>query len=482
MSWDRGLEAAFNPQSIAIVGASRDSSASADEFGRGSHFIAVLRNMGYRGRIYPVNPGAVEIQGLKAFPSISSIPDTVDLVIVSVKAERVPGVLEDCARGNAKNIHIFTSGFGETGTAEGRILEDETRHIAGAYGLRVMGPNCMGVAYVPGSAVATVDFSHPDQSGPVAFLSQSGGMCSSFLIAAQGTDIKFSKMISFGNATVIDAPDFMEYLSEDPESGIICMYLEGVRDGRRLFSLAREVNPRKPVVVWKAGTTESGARAMRSHTGALAGEARVWDAFFRQTGAVRVHSIEEMADVADTFLRLKELPRGRNAAIIGSGGGNSVTMAETCAAEGLQVPELSPNTVHQLTRHVSVAGRMLRNPMDLGTVYRDPDLLERCLDLVARDRAIDIMLVTLPVFALTDISNMKQSVEKVISLSRRCGKPVAVVPVYFMQAAEIDRCREAVSNEFRHSGVAFYSTFHGAVRALARVTEYHLFVRSLGSG
>lgn len=201
-------------------------------FGGGS-FINSFLELGFKGRIYPVNPKADEIMGLKSYPTVSAIPEPVDLVVVSVPARALPGVLEDCAAADARNIHVFTSGFEETGEPERIELGRRVREIAAREQLRIIGPNCMGL-YVPRAGIGTFDHL-PRQSGPVAFVSQSGGHCNWYTHNGPDYGVHFSKAISFGNAYVLDSTDYLEYLAGDPETDIICMYLEGVKDGRKLL-------------------------------------------------------------------------------------------------------------------------------------------------------------------------------------------------------------------------------------------------------
>jgi acyl-CoA synthetase (NDP forming) len=287
----------FYPRSVALVGVSANPAG----FGA-TGFLMQLRRVGFPGGIYPVNPKAAEIQGLKTYPDLKSIPEVVDLVTVAVPAPRVPEVLEDCIAAGVKNVHIFSSGFSETGEEEGQQLETRITEIIRRGGLRVVGPNCMGI-YVPASKL-TAFGADPAGSGPVAFISQSGGHANFLTRYAQGLGIRFSKVISFGNACGLQALDFLEYLAEDTETKIITMYLEGIKNGNEFTRLVRAINRTKPVIVWKGGLTESGSRAVASHTGSLAGEGRVWDAFFAQTGAVRVNSLEEIVDVVMAFQHL----------------------------------------------------------------------------------------------------------------------------------------------------------------------------------
>jgi len=385
MSGRNELDTMFYPKSVAVVGASSNPTGWG-----GTHFLTGLRDVGFSGNLYPVNPKATEIQGMKAYPDVKSIPEVVDFVIVGVPAPRVPEVLEDCIAAGVKNVHIFSSGFGETGEEEGRQLETKIIEIIRRGGLRVVGPNCMGI-YVPASKLAGWG-AKPEGSGSVAFVSQSGGHAEMLSRYVQELGVYFSKVISFGNAAGLQAYDFLEYLADDPETSVITMYLEGIRDGNRVAQLIKAINRKKPVIVWKGGLTTSGSRAVASHTGSLAGEERVWDAFYAQTGAVRANSLEEIVDVAMAFLHLTP-PRGRRVLLLGGGGGNSVALADICGREGLEVPQLSAENRKKLAEFIPLAGNSVRNPLDVWLVQENSELFRHCVDIAVADPAIDLVII-----------------------------------------------------------------------------------------
>jgi acyl-CoA synthetase (NDP forming) len=480
MAWDPALEAAFNPMVVAIVGVSAHARRGSTRFFGGANFINSFEQLGFRGRIYPVNPKATELMGLKTYPNVSSIPEHVDLVVVSVPAPALPEVLEDCAKANAKNIHVFTAGFEETGEEEGIALGRRVREIAQRCGLRIIGPNCMGL-YVPEAGIGTFD-QLPKESGPVSFLSQSGGHCNWFTHYGPNYGIYFSKTISFGNAAVLDSTDYLEYLAVDPETRIICMYLEGVKDGAKLMKQVKQINKTKPVILWKAGLTESGSKAVASHTASLAGQEAVWRGFFAQTGAVPVFSLEEMAEATMTFLYVKP-PHGKRVAVLVLGGGSSVASADTCSREGLEVPTLTPETQAELKKFISLAGASIRNPLDTGLVFRDMSLLKRELDLVAADPLID-MLIVRPHLDMVRAAGSNQVEQLITYLSDFCrdnpyDKPTVLVFHSFSNEPWERELRTKLQVELPQKGVAVYSSLTGASRALARFYEYHRFQKKL---
>jgi acyl-CoA synthetase (NDP forming) len=465
----------FYPRSVAVVGVSTNP----QRWG-GHSFVTRLRRAGFPGGIYPVNPKATEVLGVKAYPSIQSIPEPVDLVIVSVPAPRVPEVLEDCVAAGVKNVHIFSSGFSETREEEGRQLEARITEIIQGGGLRVVGPNCMGL-YVPASKLAAWG-APPAGNGHVAFLSQSGGHGELLIRYAQGLGIYFSKVISFGNARGLQALDFLEYLAEDPDTRIITVYLEGIKDGNKVARLVKEINRTKPVIVWKGGLTESGARAVASHTASMAGEERIWQAFFAQTGAVRANSLEEIADVVMLFLRLTPL-RGRRALLLGGGGGNSVAMADICSRDGLEVPPLSDSTRKQLAEFIPLAGNSIRNPLDVWVVQDTIELFRRCIETAVADPNVDLVIVD-RYGDEDDDDNLPDREERqrevndfIIDFAKKnpFNKPVVVAMNTLNQDPDKVLVSAKLRVQFALAGVPTYSSQANATRALARFIRYHEF-------
>ncbi|MBI4766510.1 MAG: CoA-binding protein, partial [Deltaproteobacteria bacterium] len=367
------LESMFYPKSVALVGASSNPLGWG-----GTSFLLRLKNIGFPGKMYPINPKATEVLGLKAYPNLQSIPEAVDLVIIAISAPGVPRILEDCLTAGIKNVHIFSSGFSETGEEQGIKLEQQIIEIIKRGNLRVVGPNCMGL-YVPASKLAGWGVK-PAGAGQLAFLSQSGGHGEILTAYAQSLGVYFSKIISFGNACGLQVADFLEYLGQDPDTRIISIYLEGIKEGNRVTQLIKDINRSKPVIIWKAGLTESGSRAVASHTGSLAGDGLIWDAFFKQTGAIRVNSLEEIIDVVLAFLYLKP-PRGKKTLLLGGGGGNSVAFADICGRQDLEIPPLSEKTRKELNTFGRLAGNSTRNPLDHWMVQREVQLYRQVMEI-----------------------------------------------------------------------------------------------------
>ena len=480
MAWNSEFEAAFDPKAVAVVGASLDENAPRP------NFVRRLQEMGYQGHLYPVNHKATEttrIHGLKAYPNLVSIPEHIDLVIVSVPKGAVVSVLQDCIAAGAKNIHIYTAGFKENNEREGIEIEERIKEIAGGSGLNVMGPNCMGL-YRPEARIGAHD-GVSTKPGPVAFLSQSGGLMGEFTGGGKEYGIYFSKAISYGNAAVMDSTDFLEYLATDPETGIITMYIEGVKDGQKLFQQVREINKTKPVIILKGGLTESGSRAVASHTASLAGEEETWAALFKQTGAVRVNSMDELADATMTFLYLPP-PKGRRVAFMGGGGGISVYSADTCAREGLEMPPVSPQTRKHLASFITPDGTSIGNPLDIGFHLRDASLLARALEPVAADPAIDAVMydIALGMIRLPAGKARERMVKYMIDFAKTnvYGKPLLMIIRRTRGEPKLRNEQAELRARLLEGGVPAYYTLERASRAYSRFVSYYEFQRQGAGG
>ena len=328
------LDYIFHPKSIAVVGASSNPSSFFNHF-----FLDTLIQFGYEGKIYPINPTISQISGLKAYPSILDVPGPVDYATCGIKASLTPNIMKECAVRGVKVAHFFTSGFSESGEREGIRLERELVKIAHSGNVRVLGPNCMGI-YCPGSGIS-YEPSFSRESGNIGFLSQSGGNSIEGGQIADAKGIRFSKIVSFGNASDLNEADFIEYFADDPQTTIIAGYIEGTKDGKRFARALQKATRIKPVIMIKAGEGKAGTQAVASHTGSLAGNNVVWGSLFDQLGIIQVDDLEELFDLLLVFQHLKP-PRGRRAGLIGGGGGRSVLATDSCEREGLDVPLFSP--------------------------------------------------------------------------------------------------------------------------------------------
>lgn len=467
------LNTMIHAKSIAVIGATRT--------GRGGFpgMFANVKNFGFPGKLYPINPNTKEVNGVKAYPTLVSLPEPVDLVIVSLPAPLVPDALRDCVASGSKNIHIFSSGFKETGEEEGIKLQAEIEKIAQEGKLNVIGPNCMGF-YVPESRILTWTAASTE-SGPVAFISQSGGHAQDFTnYASTHFSIHFNKVISYGNALTLDSTDFLEYLANDDETKIITMYLEGVKNGRKLLELITKINRKKPVIILKGGLTKSGARAVSSHTGSMAGGEKIWNAVFKQSGAVRVNSLEEMAEVTLAFLNLDK-SEGRRVAVIGTGGGIGVAAADGCAQAGLDLTVLPPEVIQKLREFIPPAGNMIRNPVDAHILLLEPDSLGKTLEILSSGY-IDMFVISLHLdwlYGRDEGANIEKIAAYIADSARKHtnGKPLVVVWRQYQPNPKYAKKRIQLEQTMLQAGIPIYEGLQRAVFALVKLVEYHEFQR-----
>jgi len=375
------LEEIIHPHSIAVVGAS--------DSGRGGGFVAPLLEQEYKGKIYPVNPKHSEIMGLKAYASVKDIPGVVDYVISSVPASQVLGMLDDCSRKGVRAVHLFTARFSETGRKEAAELEQEILRQAKRYNIRLIGPNCLGL-YYPRENIAFHD-GFPREPGSVGLASQSGQAVGEIVQTAAARGIRFSKGISYGNALDFNECDYLEYFIQDPETSMIMMYIEGVRDGRRFFDLLRRATATKPVIIVKGGRGESGTRATASHTASLAGSMQVWETMINQAGAVSASNLEELVDFSTAFYFLPPIT-GRRVGVAGGSGGSSVLAADECEEAGLNVVPLPAELREELKNKGSLIWDWIGNPADMSIrIDRDWDTGDM-LEIMSRYPDFDLLI------------------------------------------------------------------------------------------
>ncbi|MBU1208594.1 MAG: CoA-binding protein [Proteobacteria bacterium] len=457
----------FFPESLAIVGISRTYSGLGGQF-----FLKNLQRAGYPGRIYLIHPTAHEINGLPVYPNLAALPEVVDLAVVCVPAKLVPSVMEEGSRKGIHNLHILTSGFKELGTLAGSHLERELQRVALKGKLNIIGPNCMG-PYVPASRLMLWG-QIPANPGFIAFLSQSGTLTQRVTEHAHFTGLGISKAVSFGNAAVLDSTDYLEYLAEDPETKVIGLYLESIRDGRRFLNLARRINAEKPLVLWKGGETPSGAGAVASHTGTLAGEDKIWENGLRQAGITRARSLEEVVGTAMAFLYLPPA-KGRRLFILGGGGGNSVYYADICIRTGLQVPPLMGETREKLTALVPAVGSFARNPVDAWRAFHDPDFMAKFLEVVFADPNLDMIILDRLIPRMTYATGEKDHTPAVIEYLKknRLRKPLVVVVDGSGEDTFLATEAARIRQYFCQAGVPAYPSLPLAAQALAHLVAYY---------
>ena len=407
---DRGLTPLFAPHTVAVIGASRDPAKV------GGSVLANLRAAGFPGRVIPVNAGADEVQGLRAVPSIRDVAGAIDLAVVAVPAPAVLPVLKDCAARGVGVAVVISAGFREADAA-GRDREAELREWLADRPVRVLGPNCLG--WIRPSARLNVTFA-PGMplAGPIAFVSHSGALAVAILDWARDRHLGFSVFASLGNQADLSESDVLDAVTDDPETRVIVAYLEGVADGPRFLAALRRAAAVKPVVLLKTGRSAEGARAVSSHTGALAGSDQAFDAAVRRAGAVRARSVEELFDLA-RGLATQPLPRGRRLLVVTNGGGLGIVAADAAHERGLSLPPLDPSARGRL-RAVLPAAASVANPVDL---VGDADAARYAAALrAARAESADAALVILTAQAATEPLGVARAV---LATTRDWEIPVA---------------------------------------------------------
>jgi len=415
---DHPLEEILHPRSIAVVGAS-------PKF-RGPSFAAPLLEFGFKGDVYPVNPKYEEMYGLKAYANLKDIPGPVDYVISSIPAAGVLDLIADCVEKSVKCVHLFTARFSETGRPEAAELEQEILRRAQAGGVRLIGPNCMGL-YYPKMGIAFSE-NMPKESGPIGLASQSGGAMGEIIGTAEVRGIRFSKGISYGNALDFNECDYLEYFIQDSETEIILMYIEGLRDPRKFQRILREATAVKPVVILKGGRGSAGTRATASHTGSMAGTQTLWDSMIKQSGAISAEDAEEMVDIALNLLFSPPM-LGNRTAVAGGSGGGSVFAADLCEEAGLDVIDIPEEIRQELKSRGNPVWDWIGNPVDFSIAMGSWEDTRDIMKMMAAHPDFDLLIVFMsgpwmgPGGGSTSIEDHMQQYH----LREIAGKPMLVI-------------------------------------------------------
>ncbi|MEM1513112.1 MAG: acetate--CoA ligase [Candidatus Jordarchaeales archaeon] len=445
------LRALFRPSSVAVVGASRS---------KGKVGYEVLRNIvegGYPGKVFPVNPNTDHILGLPCYPSVKSIGEDVELAVITVPAKFVPDVAEDCGGAGVKCIVVISAGFKETGY-EGAKLESQLVSIVKEYGMRMLGPNVVGVADMHTPLNATFAAKAP-LKGNIAFASQSGAMLTSILDWSLTEGIGFSKIVSLGNKADLDETDILEFLAEDEDTRVILMYLEDVKRGGEFFRKAKAAVKRKPVIVLKSGRSDAGSRAVASHTGALAGSDKAYTTAFEQIGIIRVNRVEELFDLALAFSK-QPLPGGEEIAIVTNAGGPGIVTADACEERKVRLASFKDETISRLRDSLPKAASIY-NPVDvLGDA--DEQRYRKALETVLEDPRVGGCMVILSPQAMTKPMEIAVAVAQ---LSKRHNKPLIAV---FMGGESVLEANRFLSL----NGIPCYFFPERAVNAMSGMIKY----------
>lgn len=451
------LHAIFYPQSIAILGASRQ---------KGSVGQAVLSNIidsRFQGVAFPVNPKAKGILGIKCYASVRDVPDEVDLAVVIVPSRFVPGVLEECGEKKVKGAIVISAGFKEIG-GEGAELEKRVKEIIQKHGIALVGPNCLGVINTDPKSSMNATFGTPMcKRGNIAFVSQSGALCVAVLDYAQKTNIGFSKFISMGNKAGLTENELLRYLKEDSKTDVILMYLEDLVNGREFMNIARDITSSsahpKPIIALKAGRTLLGAKAASSHTGSLAGPDKVYDAIFDQCGVLRVETMEELFDYVKAFSS-QPLPKGENVAIVTNSGGPGILATDSCIRFGLNIAPFEQKTVKTLKKILPPTAS-LNNPVDL-IAEAQQEQYAATLNAILTDRNVNSSIVILTATSFTDVEKIA---EAIVKASKKFHKPVLCC---FFGVYDVSRGIDILEE----NGIPAYGFPESAARVLSEMVNF----------
>lgn len=462
------MDRAFNPRTIAVVG---------DKRATGYLWLNCMKT--FEGEVYSVQVDPNEIPGIEAmgvpnYKSLLEIPDEIDYVVCAVPRPVAARIVADCIAKQVGAVALFTSGFAETETEDGVAAQHEITRQARDSGLLMIGPNCMGI-YNRRLGVRHSTDQPAGDSGNVGFISQSGTHCINFSLVGAVRGVKCSKTVSFGNAVVLDAPDYIEYLANDPETEVIAIYVEGTKDGRRFFRVLRETASRKPIVVWKGGVTDAGSRAVYSHTASLATAPAIWEAAMRQAGVVQTESLDETIDAVNALVHCRPAT-GRRVGLIAMTGGQSVVITDAFERAGLEVPLLTPGSYEQLVSFFNIIGGSYRNPLDAGgTIGMGfvPGNLEKLLDILEEDENVDSIAMEVGAGFIArrlreNPAMLDQMVATLAGHRERSAKPFLAIT----HPGHVEDVMAGIRSKLIDRGIAVFGSFEAAARALARATGY----------
>ena len=463
----------FSPNSVAIVG------ASLNPYSGGYQFTRFLTDHGFQGKLYAVNPTSSEILGLKVYPRLTEIPEpNVDYVISCIPAEGVLSLLDDCGKKNVKLVHLYTARLKETGRDREAKLQSDILEKAKKLGIRILGPNCMGIYYPK----LGLSFNHelPRESGPVGGFFQSGGGAAEFVRYAALRGVRFSKAISYGNASDIDEVELLEYFASDDETKVITSYIEGVKDGRKFVESLALAAKKKPVIILKGGRGRTGAKLALSHTASLAGSINVWQAALKQCGAIMVGSFQELIDQVVAFTFLPPIT-GKRVIVAGGGGGKSMVSADVWEEEGFELPELTAEFRKKLKETVPELWDWVRNPIDASLFIGTPVVDINVLEWLSHEDGFDIWVANLTqddplpedIWENVLAPNFLNSVTAI----KKNGKPVVcVVETGEIGLAEMERWKWRAIAETRrqivNQGLAVFPSPQSAATAIRKLVDY----------
>jgi acyl-CoA synthetase (NDP forming) len=463
------LDKVFNPTSVAIVGASPEK-----KFTFAQMIILALKEAGFPS-IYPVNPKYTEAYGLPCYPTVSAIPGPVDHVVVCVPAEKTLELLDDCANRGVNSVQFFSSGYRETGELSGVELEREMLRKARVGGFRIIGPNCTG--FIVPRARFSLGLRIPMEPGGVAFMSQSGGHAHELPYHGGMRGLRFSKVISYGNALDINECELLEYLTDDSETEVIAVYIEGVSDGRRFRTALENAARKKPVVIYKGGSTEAGLRTTRSHTASMTSSVQVFQTLCQQANTIQVNDIHEIIDTLVALSFGIPYPTGSSVGVIGVGGGPSVEASDYLEKFGLRLPSLSAKTLGKLRGFLHSAGAIFTNPLDATNLILT-DIIYETLNVLGKAPEIDSMMYQMGFHPSTKLGDgrfpgkfRQKLAEAVHKASTEVHKPVFVALGTAPDKVGMEDFLD-LQDAFVKARVPVFHSIEKAALAMARVVQW----------
>ncbi len=454
------MDRIFHPRSTAAVGVSDKVT------NQGMSFLLGHQKLGFSGPVYAIHPTKT-IKRFETYPNIKDVPGPVDYVKVCVPAGSVPDVIAECAEKGVRCATIFSSGFRESGTEEGRKLEEEVVKIARQGGVRIIGPNCMGL-YAPGSGISIrVDMPYIP-GGKISMISQSGGVAISASLMASEKGIGFSKTVSYGNECDLGPPEFLHYLSRDPETEVICLYIEGTRRPDELKAALRDAAARKPVIILKGGITRIGNRAVASHTGALTGASEVWKALAAQCGCALADDIDEMLDLAYLF-SLSRPPKGNSICLFSVSGGFGVFATDQIINAGFKMPRLEENTQEALRSYVDGPGTSIKNPLDLAAQFFQPQNYPYIFPALDADPGVDAYIIICAMEYLTYLNDKAPEWSAFMARSLMDGLAAMKKPVYVVfYNTVLTNVRHDLEKEFMSRSFPVFPDMGRCLKAINR--------------
>jgi len=463
----------FAPKTVAVIGASSKGNALPNVF------IRRIREFGFGGEIYPIHPTADEIDGLKAYKTLADTPQPVDYAYIAVSGAQIPAMLS-AAKGHVRFAQVISSGFGEVD--EGKGLQEQLAAAAREGGMRLIGPNCLGI-YTPRGRVTFTEIG-PKEVGKVGIVSQSGGLGTDIIRRGLARGLKFSGLVTVGNCADVTPSDLLEFYFADQTTRVIGMYIETAKDGRRLFDILRDTKASKPVVILKGGRTQQGLAAAASHTGSLAGDDRVWVALARQTGCMLVDTLDQFVDTLLIFQSLTPRPQWptKKVVLFGNGGGTSVLATDYYARLGLEVTPFGQEVVDALAGMKLPPGTSITNPVDcpVGTLQQDEGrVAEKILDIIYSQGKPEALVMHLNLSAFVGRTKPEVLDNLVAAALRVQGKYPGRSHFVLVLRSDGEPALEARKREFRDKatalGVPVYDEMAGAGHPLAALATFERF-------